>query len=312
MRGMRLVATGRCLPERVVTNDDMSRLVDTSDEWITTRTGISERRFCGDEAGYDLAVAAARRALEAGGISPSQIGVCIVATFTPDYGSPSAACLVHRALGLPEDTPAFDLNAACSGFLYGLKVAHGLLLTSQRPYGLVIGCEVLSRVVDFNDRTTCVLFGDGAGAAVLTLSDQHRFICTLGAKGDDSLIRCPGLGQPSQYIQMNGREVFRFATDIVPRVIDQVLEEAGLTLEEIDYVVCHQANARIISHVMKRMQAPEEKFYINLHRYGNTSSASIPIALDEMAEQGLLRPGMRVVCVGFGGGLTWGGALLEW
>ncbi len=312
MRAMRLVATGRCLPQRVVTNDDLSRMVETSDEWISTRTGIRERRHCTDETNAFLASEAARRAMAQGGISPEEIGICIVATFTPDSASPSMACLVQQALGLPEDIPAFDLNAACSGFLYGLKVAHGLLLTSERPYALVVGSEVLSRVVNFEDRGTCVLFGDGAGAAVLTLSDSHRFVAALGARGDDSLIHCPGPGKPDQYISMNGREVFRFATDIIPRCIEQVLAKAGLTLEDVDYVVCHQANARIISHVVKKMQAPEEKFYINLQRYGNTSSASIPIALDEMAEQGLLRPGMRVVCVGFGGGLTWGGALLEW
>lgn len=311
MNTLHIRATGRCLPQKAVTNDDLSRIVDTSDEWIATRTGIRSRYFCEDEHNWQLAAGAARQAMERAGAAPQDIGGCIVATFTPDYATPSVACLVQRELGLPEDIPAFDLNAACSGFLYGLQVARGLLLQTDKPYILLIGSEALSHILDFGDRSTCVLFGDGAGAVLLERSATHRYESCLGSRGNSDALYCPGPGLDSLFLHMDGREVFRFAVDIIPRCIDTVLQKAGRTLSEIDYVVCHQANERIIRHVVRQMAAPPEKFFVNLQTLGNTSAASIPLALDDMAVQGLLTPGVSLICVGFGAGFTWGGALLE-
>ena len=300
MKGLKIVATGRALPAKVVTNDDMSKLVETSDEWITTRTGIRTRHFCAGETQADLAEQAARRALERGKVDVGDLCACIVATVTPDCSAPTSACLLQQRLDLPEDIPCFDMNVGCTGFIYALQVARGFLLQSGRPYALVIGAEALSRITDFTDRGTCVLFGDGAGAAVVTLADSP-YACTLGARGDTEAIFIEGPGPERPYIHMDGQKVFRFAVEAVPHC-----------MEDIDWFVPHQANKRIIDHVAKKLKVPNEKFYQNMMRYGNTSAASIPIALDEMAEQGLLKRGQKVLCVGFGAGLTWGGALLEW
>ena len=311
MKGLKIVATGRALPAKVVTNDDMSKLVETSDEWITTRTGIRTRHFCAGETQADLAEQAARRALERGKVDVGDLCACIVATVTPDCSAPTSACLLQQRLDLPEDIPCFDMNVGCTGFIYALQVARGFLLQSGRPYALVIGAEALSHITDFTDRGTCVLFGDGAGAAVVTLADSP-YACTLGARGDAEAIFIEGPGPERPYIHMDGQKVFRFAVEAVPHCIRVLLEETGLTLADIDWFVPHQANKRIIDHVAKKLKVPNEKFYQNMMRYGNTSAASIPIALDEMAEQGLLKRGQKVLCVGFGAGLTWGGALLEW
>lgn len=311
MKGLKIVSTGRALPAKVVTNDDMSKLVETSDEWITTRTGIRTRYFCEGETQADLAEQAARRALERGKVDVGDLCACIVATVTPDCSAPTSACLLQQRLGLPEDIPCFDMNVGCTGFIYALQVARGFLLQSGRPYALVIGAESLSRITDFTDRGTCVLFGDGAGAAVVTLADS-LYACTLGARGDTEAIFIEGPGPERPYIHMDGQKVFRFAVEAVPHCIRVLLEETGLTLADIDWFVPHQANKRIIDHVAKKLKVPGEKFYQNMMRYGNTSAASIPIALDEMGEQGLLEKGQKVLCVGFGAGLTWGGALLEW
>jgi 3-oxoacyl-[acyl-carrier-protein] synthase-3 len=308
MKGLRVVGTGRCLPKNIVTNAQLSRQVDTSDEWIASRTGVLQRHIATDETNASMAERAAQQALERAGINPEQVGACIVATLTPDYATPSVACLLQRGLELPEDIPCFDLNAACSGFVYGLTVARGLLAQGTKPYALVVGSEIMSRTLDLADRATCVLFGDGAGAVVVEASDSHNFVSVLGTRGDDTSLSCPVGGT----LQMQGSEVFRFATDILPRCIHETLNKAGRSLDEVDYVVCHQANQRIIAYVVKKLKAPEEKFYLNVQYYGNTSAASIPIALDEMATKGLLAAGSRVLCVGFGGGLTWGGAWLEW
>lgn len=312
MNGLHICATGQCLPEQAVTNAMLSETVDTNDEWISTRTGIKQRYFCKEETNVSLASNAAKQAMERAGISAEDIGVCVVATFTPDYATPSVACLVQQKLGLPAHIPAFDINAACSGFLYGLQIIQGLLATSSARYALLIGSEVISRVLNFEDRTTCVLFGDGAGAVVVERSDAHRFFSVLGASGNAEVLSCNGVGKPHQFLQMNGKEVFRFAVDTIPRCVNEILEKAELTLDDIDYVVCHQANERIISHTVKKLNARPEQFFMNLQRYGNTSAASIPLALDEMAAGRLLKPGMKIICVGFGAGLTWGGALLEW
>ena len=312
MSAPQILATGRCLPARVVTNEELSRRVDTSDEWVFSRTGIHQRRFCTTETGIDLAQGAARQALERAGVAPEEVGVCLVATFTPHYCTPSTACLLQRLLGLPEDTVCFDLNAACAGFLYGLKTAHALLADSARPYALLVGCEVISRVTDLDDRNTCVLFGDGAGAAVLRREEGRSWHTVFGTRGGAEAIRAQGPGPERAAVFMDGRPVFRFAVEVVEQSIRQLLEAEGCALDQVDWVVCHQANARIVDHVARKLKAREGQFYKNMERYGNTSAASIPIALDELVQAGALRPGMRVLAVGFGGGLTWGGALFRW
>ena len=313
MSAPRILATGRCLPARVVTNEELSERVDTNDEWVFSRTGIHQRHFCTSESGLDLAASAARQAMDRAGITAADIGVCLVGTFTPDHASPSTACLLQRELGLMENTICFDLNAACAGFLYGLHTAHALLADAPRPYALVVGAEVISRVMDHTDRNTCVLFGDGAGAAVVSREEGRSWHTVFGSRGDRSSIRVQGPGPVPSAIHMDGKAVFRFAVEVVEQSIRQLLEKEGLSsVNDLDLVVCHQANARIVDHVAKKLKAREGLFYKNMDRYGNTSAASIPIALDELVQSGVLRPGMRVLTVGFGGGLTWAGALLEW
>lgn len=314
-QGLRILATARALPQRQVDNEEMSRLVETSDQWIRERTGIGSRFFCGEgEGSLSLAIEAGKKALERSGLAPEEIGLCLVASFTPENATPSTACLVQKALGLREDIPSFDLNAACSGFLYALETARSLLAGGMlsRPYALVIAAEEISRYLDFQDRTTCVLFGDGGAAAVIGLEEGRLYRCRLGSRGDREILYCPGQGKPGGKVLMQGREVFRFAVQRVPVLISELLAECSLTLADIDWVVCHQANQRIIHHVIKKLEAPPEKFYSNIARYGNTSAASIPIALDEMAEAGLLSRGSRLLCVGFGAGLTWGATIMEW
>ncbi len=309
MNGLKLLATGRCLPKTAVSNEEMSRWVDTSDEWIASRTGIRQRYFCGEgETALTLAAGAARQALERSGIDPADLGCVLCATVSPDYATPSLACLVQAELGLPEDIPVLDVNAACSGFLYAVAAARGFLAQSGRPYALVIGCEVLSRLMDMTDRSTCVLFGDGAGAAVFEAVPDVLFASLQGARGGRAIL-ANGPGPLAPELTMDGRAVFRFAVEAIPRCIDGILAQTHLTLDDIDWVVCHQANERILDHCIKKLHAPAEKFYKNMARYGNTSAASIPIALDEMNGQGLLKPGQKLLCVGFGGGLTWAAAL---
>ena len=313
MRGLRIVATGRALPERTVTNDDMSRLVDTSDEWIVSRSGIKERRFCGEgENSALLAARAARQALERSGIAPEELAACLVATVSPLYATPSNGCVVQQALGLPEEVPCFDISVGCTGFVYGLQIARGLLLQDERPYALVVGAEALSHIMDFTDRSTCVLFGDGAGAAVVRLEEGAPYACVLGAQGAPEALWAQGPGAEPSHIHMDGRAVFRFAVEAIPRVVRTLLDQSGLTMDQVDWIVPHQANRRIVEGAARRLGLPMEKFFLNLDHYGNTSAASIPLALDEMGERGLLTRGQTVICAGFGAGLTWGGALLEW
>lgn len=312
MNGLQLISTGSALPRRIVTNAELARRVDTDDEWITSRTGIRQRYFCSeDESTVSLAIAAAKEALQQARLSPNDVDCCICATVSGDFATPSVACMVQAALGLREDIPVLDVNAACTGFLYAASVARGLLCGSGGKYALVVGCEQLSRILDMTDRTTCVLFGDGAGAAVLESAPDSLYADFLGARGSDA-IRAAGPGSLPSHIEMDGRAVFRFAVEAIPRCIEGILSKTGLTLDEIDWVVCHQANERIIDHCIKKLSAPAEKFYKNMSRYGNTSAASIPLALDGLRQSGQLRPGMRLLCVGFGGGLTWAGTLLTW
>lgn len=312
MRGIHIVGTGRALPEKILTNEDMSRLVDTSDEWIVTRTGIRQRHICGQETCASLAATAAKKALQEAAekeqVRPEEIGAVVVATATSDYDFPSTACLVQKELGLSSETMAFDLAAACSGFLYGLEVCRGLLTDSRKKYVLLIGSEQLSKITDYTDRQTCILFGDGAGAAVLRLDDS-LYVHRAWSRGNSESLYCEGVGTDGAKLKMDGSEVFRFAVRAFTQGMEEVLMEAGVRLEEVDHVICHQANRRIIEHVMKKYPGQERKFYINIEHYGNTSAASIPIALDEMREKGMLKEGMRVLAVGFGAGFTWSGAL---
>lgn len=313
MRGLQLIATGGAKPGRVVTNEELSHQVDTSDAWITTRTGIRQRRYCTDEEdAATLAIAAARQALARSGLAPEDIACCVAATLSSPTAAPSVACRVQAALHLPENRPAFDVNAACTGFLYAAAAAHGLLATLGGRYALVIGCEALSRLTDPADRSTCVLFGDGAGAAILELIDTAPFAVMLGARGSDA-IRVGGVSaRDTAPITMDGRAVFRFAVEALPHCLRTVLDQTNQTLDDLDWVVCHQANSRILDHCIKQLNADPAKFYKNIDRYGNTSAASIPLALHEMSESGLLQPGQQLACIGFGGGLTWGGMLLTY
>ena len=313
MKGLQLLSTGGALPGRVVTNEDLCRQVDTDDAWITTRTGIRQRYYCTEsEDAATLAIAAARQALERSGLAPSDIACCVTATLSSPTLTPGIACRVQAALHLPETCPAFDVNAACSGFLYAAATAHGLLGTLGGRYALVIGCEVLSRLMDPTDRTTCVLFGDGAGAAVFALREDAPFAVTLGARGGDAIRVGGTAARDAAPITMDGRAVFRFAVEAMPRCLQTVLAGSGMTLDDLDWVVCHQANSRIIDHCIKHLHAEPSKFYKNMDRHGNTGAASIPIALHEMEENGLLQPHQALACIGFGGGLSWGGILLTY
>lgn len=313
MNGIKLRGTGRCVPANTVTNDDLAQLVDTNDAWITARTGIRSRYRCTTETHTDLCVNAARAALKKAGVSPAEIGACIVATVSADTVVPSAACMLQKALGLPEDTPCFDLNAACTGFVYALHTMECLLNAAPRKFGLVVGVEALSKVVDWTDRSTCILFGDGAAAAVVECREGWPSIgAVLGSRGNDTLLRLPGLGRGEpNVLSMEGTQVFKFAVETVPACMDAVLAKSGLTIDDIDFFVFHQANARIIDLAVRKYRIPPEKYYKNIDHYGNTAAASVPLVLSELEDQGRIGPGSRLLMVAFGGGLTWGGAVLE-
>ena len=310
MNGLKLLGTGYALPTRVLDNDAMTAYVETSDEWITTRTGIRQRHFCGEgESTTTLAIEAARKALDDSGLDKSEIGCVIVATSSGEYVMPSTACLVHKALALREDIPVFDLGAACAGFLYAVDAARAMLLAHGGRAALVIGAEQMSQLLDMADRNTCVLFGDAAGAAVFALDEDAEYAYVCGTRGDMAI----QVGGPRRTLPMTmeGQNVFRFAVSTIPSTVDELLEKTGKTLDEVDWVICHQANQRIIDASVRRLGVPAEKFYKNLDRYANTSAASIPLALAEMKESGKLTSGQRVILVGFGGGLTWAGVMLR-
>ena len=310
MNGLKLLGTGYALPTRVLDNDAMTAYVETSDEWITTRTGIRQRHFCGEgESTTTLAIEAARKALDDSGLDKSEIGCVIVATSSGEYVMPSTACLVHKALALREDIPVFDLGAACAGFLYAVDAARAMLLAHGGRAALVIGAEQMSQLLDMADRNTCVLFGDAAGAAVFALDEDAEYAYVCGTRGDMAI----QVGGPRRTLPMTmeGQNVFRFAVSTIPATVEELLEKTGKTLDEVDWVICHQANQRIIDASVRRLGVPAEKFYKNLDRYANTSAASIPLALAEMKESGKLTSGQRVILVGFGGGLTWAGVMLR-
>jgi 3-oxoacyl-[acyl-carrier-protein] synthase-3 len=318
---------GMYVPERVLTNDDLARVVDTTDEWIVSRTGIRERHIVSDEreTTATMAVRAARAALLVANLAPNQIDLVIVATTMPDHPFPATACLVQDALGAPH-AGAFDLSAACSGFIYGLSVASGLIRSGGASHVLVIGSETLSRLMDWTDRNTCVLFGDGAGAVVLSASTERAGVLATelgsdGSGGELLMVPAGGSRAPAShetvsrgdhFIKMNGREVFRFAATIMPKATETVVRKAGWQLADLSLVIPHQANIRIIDSSIKRLGLPPERFFVNVDRYGNTSAASIPIALCEAATQGRVHPGDKLVLVGFGAGLTWAAAAIEW
>ncbi len=317
----RIVGTGSYVPEHIVTNDDLSKIMDTNDEWIRDRSGIAERRISMDEGTSQMAAKAAGRALEDAGMSADELDIIILATSTQDNLFPAGACEVQEVLGASK-AAAFDLSAACSGFLFGISIVNAFIQAGIYRNGLVIGAETLSKVMDWSDRGTCVLFADGAGAAVLKADEtgiRHTLMGADGTKG--SVLSCVGRtngnflnGKTPEfgYTYMDGREVFKFAVKKIPECVDEILEESGESIDEIRYFVLHQANRRIIEAAARRLKQPIEKFPMNIESYGNTSSASIPILLDEINHKGMLKRGDKIIIAGFGAGLTWGAALVEW
>ncbi len=317
---------GTHVPEKVLSNDDLSQIVDTNDEWIQSRTGIRQRHIASDgESTASMGALAALRALDVAGIPPSEVELIIVATSSPEHIFPSTASLIQDHIGATK-AGAFDLSAACSGFIFAVNMAAQAIRTGSINTAIVIGSETLSRLVNWQDRGTCILFGDGAGAFVLQASDQPGGVLSAVMRSDGSggeLLTIPAGGsklpaseetiaQGLHYIQMNGREVFRFATRVMAQATEEVLEQAGLSLAETQWVIPHQANQRIIETAARRLKYPLEQVVINLDRYGNTSTASIPLATVEAVEDGRLKPGDQVVFVGFGAGLTWGAMAVEW
>ncbi|MDF2725130.1 MAG: 3-oxoacyl-ACP synthase [Paenibacillus sp.] len=321
-----ILGTGMYVPERILTNRELEQIVETNDEWIVSRTGMSERHIVApDQATSDLAYEASLEALANAGVSAEELDLILVATITPDMAFPSTACILQSRLGAKQ-AAAFDLSAACSGFIYGLANAAGLIATGMYKKALVIGAECLSRITDYTDRNTCILFGDGAGAVVLGEVPEGRGFLSfeLGADGSGGeLLKASGGGSRNplsqevldarlQYIYMAGKEVFKFAVKIMDSAAEAALSKAGLTKSDIDLLVPHQANIRIIRSALERLELPEEKCMINLNKYGNVSAASIPIALAEAVREQRVKPGDTLLLVGFGGGLTWGASALVW
>jgi 3-oxoacyl-[acyl-carrier-protein] synthase-3 len=314
-----ITGLGVHVPDRVLTNDDLAKIVDTSDEWIRERTGIRERRIASeDEALTDIALPAARDALADAGVAAEDIDLLVCATVTPDMMFPTASALLADTLGMPR-AAAYDLLAGCTGFVYAIAQAYAMLASGLSQRALVVGGDVLSKILDWEDRSTLVLFGDGAGAVVLERVERGGFIgFELGADGGGGEnLWYPGSGSrhfddPDAFVKMNGREVFRFATRIMVQSAREILAECGKTVDDIDVYIPHQANKRIIDYAADKLGVPAEKTVVNVDRYGNTSSGSIPLALADAREEGRLRDGALILMTGMGAGLTWGSALLEW
>ena len=320
-----ITGVGAYVPDRVLTNDDLERMVETSDEWIVERTGIKERRIAAPEqAASDLAVPAARQALEQAGLDAAKIDLLIVATASPDMIFPATASLLADKIGA-RNAAAYDLLAGCTGFMYALSQAYGAVAGGVADHALVVGSEVLSKITNWEDRGTCILFGDGAGAAVVRRVSDGGFLgFELGADGSSAMdLAVPAGGsrtpasaetveQELHFIQMNGREIYRFATRIMVTSAEALLATCGYRVEDVDLYVAHQANKRIIDHAARMLRLPEERVFVNIDRYGNTSSASIPICLVEAIEGGMIANGTRILMSGVGAGLTWGSALLVW
>nr|WP_314533076.1 beta-ketoacyl-ACP synthase III [uncultured Fusobacterium sp.] len=326
MNSVGIKGMGYYVPENVVTNFDLEKIVDTTDEWIRTRTGIEERRFASpDEATSDLSYKAALKAIEVAKIDKNQIDMIIVATCTPDYIAQGTSCLVQNKLGLTS-IPCLDVNAACSGFIYGMSMAYSLVKSKIYKNILVVGAETLSRIIDMQDRNTCVLFGDGAGAVIIGEVEEGYGILglSLGAEGeDDMILKVPagGTRKPNNeetiknrenFLIMKGKEVFKFAVTVLPKVTLNALEQSKLSVNDLSMIFPHQANERIIEAASKRIEFPLEKFYMNLNRFGNTSAASIAIALGEALEKGLVKKGDNIALTGFGAGLTYGSMVMKW
>lgn len=319
MRYSRIVGTGGYLPEKVLTNHDLERMVDTSDEWIRSRTGITQRHIAADhEMASDLALHASRKAMEASGIKAEEIDLIIVATTTPDMIFPSTACILQDKLGA-RDCPAFDVQAVCSGFVYALATADMFIRAGRCRNALVVGTEVYSRILDWSDRSTCVLFGDGAGAVVLSQSDRPGILSShLHADGKHSKILavpgsiCDGKVQGKPFLIMEGNTVFKFAVKVLEEVVHEALTENNLQASDIDWLIPHQANIRIIQSTAKKLGIPMEKVVVTVDRHGNTSAASIPLALDTAIRDGRIKSGQYVLLEGVGGGFTWGAVLLRW
>ena len=326
MNSVGIKGTGYYVPENVVTNFDLEKIVDTTDEWIRTRTGIEERRFASpDEATSDLSYKAALKAIEVAKIDKNQIDMIIVATCTPDYIAQGTSCLVQNKLGLTS-IPCLDVNAACSGFIYGMSMAYSLVKSKIYKNILVVGAETLSRIIDMQDRNTCVLFGDGAGAVIIGEVEEGYGILglSLGAEGeDDMILKVPagGTRKPNNeetiknrenFLIMKGKEVFKFAVTVLPKVTLDALEQSKLSANDLSMIFPHQANERIIEAASKRIKFPLEKFYMNLNRFGNTSAASVAIALGEALEKGLVKKGDNIALTGFGAGLTYGSMVMKW
>ena len=314
-----ITGLGTHVPERVLTNDELARIVDTSDEWIRERTGIRERRVAAEEEALtDIALPAARAALADAGVPAAEIDLLICATVTPDMMFPTSSALLADALGMPK-AAAYDLLAGCTGFVYALAQAYGMLASGLSRCALVVGGDVLSKILDWDDRSTLVLFGDGAGAVVMEAVDHGGFLgFELGADGGGGEhLWLPGSGSrafadPNGYVKMNGREVFRFATRIMVYSAEQILAECGKTVADVDVYIPHQANKRIIDYAADKLGIPLGKTVVNVDRYGNTSSGSIPLALTDARAEGRLRDGALVLMTGMGAGLTWGSSLIEW
>ncbi len=323
MFSSKIVGFESYVPKNVITNDELSNIVETSDEWIYTRTGISKRCLSTNENTSDFAINVGKKLIENANISPEDIDIVIVATITSDYLTPSTACIVQGAIGA-KNALAFDINVACSGFVYALSIADKFLKSGVYKNAIVIGAETLSKLLDWSDRSTCVLFGDGSGGALLTASTNYNSIIAEDLKADGISWQAITGGklnnnnpfveekeQSSFYLQMNGRDVFNFATKTIPKSVNQVLSKANLTLDDIKYIVPHQANSRIVEVAAKKLKVSLDKFYLNLQNYGNTSAASIPIALAEMSKNGLLQKGDKIIITGFGAGLTWASMLIQ-
>lgn len=321
-----IIGTGSYLPEKRLTNFELEKMVDTSDEWIIKRTGISERRILDEKLpSYSMGIEAAKKAIENANLKAEDIDLIVYASVTDDYFTPSTACIIQGAIGASNAT-AFDINAACTGFIYALVVAEKFVSSGMYKHALVIGCEALSKLVDWNDRNTCVLFGDGAGAAILGEVDDGYGILNsyLGSDGSSSMV----LNAPNLYISenerekrqngklnsiwMDGAEVFKFAVKTMSSATTRVLEELNMTIDDLQHIFPHQANTRIIDGAIKKLGITDDKLYYIIQKYGNISSASIPVALDEANREGRLKTGDNIVLVGFGGGLTWGSIALKW
>ncbi|WP_408956534.1 beta-ketoacyl-ACP synthase III [Natroniella sp. ANB-PHB2] len=326
LRRAKIAGVGSFAPENVMTNNDLEEIVDTDAEWIISRTGIKERRIVEEEVvTSDLACQAAKAALESADLEVKDLDLILVATSTPDYlGLPSTACILQDKLGA-EGVPAFDLAAACTGFIYGVSVATQYIETGAYDNILVVGAETLSKILNWDDRGTCILFGDGAGAVVLQPTQSAGILSnSLGADGSKGeVLRVPAGGskrpfsqgvleEGAHYLEMDGNPVFKFAVRILGKAAKEALDQVGLSSEDIDYLIPHQANIRIIDAARKRLDLTEEQIYVNLDRYGNTSAASVPLALDEAVREGKIKEGDTVVLVGFGAGLTWGATVIEW